>query len=282
VSAGTGSVLPRGFAPPRGEPAEPAHDHEHAKILDDRVPFVIALVGLSAMCWIVLWMWGRSQAGAFLSHKHLEHVSLFGAVAVLFVAGWVLMTIAMMLPTSLPLVALFHSMTRRRSDHALLVTLLIAGYVAVWTIFGVAIHQGDWFLHRGVHHLPWLLERPWIIAAAIIGGAGLYQFSELKYRCLERCRSPFSFIATHWHGGHERRSALALGIRHGLYCLGCCWSLMLLMFAIGVGSLGWMLALGAVMAVEKNVSWGRRITKPLGILLLVWAAAMVATGASLG
>jgi predicted metal-binding membrane protein len=252
------------------------------KILDERVPLVALLAGLSALAWAVLWFWSRSPSGAFLGHQHLEHVALFGPIAALFVLGWVLMTVAMMLPTSLPVVALFHSMTRNRSNHAVLVTLLIVGYVGVWTVFGVVIHQGDWFVHRAVHRIPWLLERPWVISAAILSGAGAFQFSRLKYRCLDQCRSPFSFIAGHWRGGNERWEAFRLGVHHGLFCLGCCWALMLLMFAIGVGSIVWMLAIGAVMAAEKNLSWGRRMARPLGVVLLVWAWAVAVTGATLG
>jgi predicted metal-binding membrane protein len=273
-----GTSLAGGPAPAAGLP-EAATEHSHdRKILDDRVPFAVLLAGLSALAWVALWVWGRSPYGALLSHKSLEHVDLFGPVALLFVLGWVVMTIAMMLPTSLPLVALFHSMTRSRRNHGVLVALLIVGYVAVWTAFGAIVHQGDWFLHRAVHRVPWLLARPWAIGAAILFVAGLYQFSRLKYRCLEQCRSPFSFIAGRWRGGNERRSAFALGVRHGTYCLGCCWSLMLLMFALGVGSLTWMLGLGAVMAVEKNVSWGWRITKPLGIVLVAWGLGLATTG----
>jgi predicted metal-binding membrane protein len=255
---------------------------DERKILDDRVPFAVLLTGLSVLAWAVLWFWSRSPFGAFLDHRHLEHVGLFGPLAGLFVLGWVLMTVAMMLPTSLPLVALFHSMTRSRRDHAVLVTLLIAGYVGAWTVFGVVVHQGDWFVHRGVHRVPWLLERPWIISAAILAGAGAFQFSRLKYRCLDQCRSPFSFIAGHWRGGNERLQAFRLGVHHGLFCLGCCWALMLLMFAIGVGNIGWMLAIGAVMTLEKNAPWGRRIGRPLGAILLAWSVAVATTGATIG
>src|SRR2546422_5962401 len=86
--------------------------------------------------------------------------------------------------------------------------------------------------------------------------------------CLDKCRSPMSFISGHWHGGNARAEAFGLGVSHGLFCVGCCWSLMLLMFAVGMGSLGWMLVLGATMAVEKNLSWGRRLSAPLGAVLL--------------
>ncbi len=77
-----------------------------------------------------------------------------------------------------------------------------------------------------------------------------------------------SFVTEHWRGSRERSRSFLLGAHHGLFCVGCCWSLMLVMFAVGLGSLGWMLALGAVMAVEKNVSWGRKLSAPLGAVLI--------------
>jgi predicted metal-binding membrane protein len=99
--------------------------------------------------------------------------------------------------------------------------------------------------------------------------AGAYQFSPLMYRCLDECRSPLGFILNRWQGRAERQEAFRLGVAHGLFCIGCCWSLMLIMFGIGLGSLAWMLALGAVTALEKNVSWGRRVVRPLGVVLVL-------------
>ena len=84
-----------------------------------------------------------------------------------------------------------------------------------------------------------------------------------------------SFIIEHWRGRQEHRRAFRLGIRHGLYCVGSCWTLMLLMFAVGVGSVRWMLALGIVMAVEKNLPWGRRLSVPLVMILLIWGVTLV-------
>jgi predicted metal-binding membrane protein len=98
--------------------------------------------------------------------------------------------------------------------------------------------------------------------------AGIYQFTPLKYMCLDKCRSPYSFIIEQWRGRNASIESLRLGWRHGLFCLGCCWSLMLLMFAVSVGNLVWMLALAIVMGVEKNLPWGRRISVPLGVVLL--------------
>ena len=109
---------------------------------------------------------------------------------------------------------------------------------------------------------------------------GIYQFTPLKYRCLDECRSPLGFVMNHWRGRSERREAFMLGVRHGLFCVGCCWSLMLLMFAVGVGNIGWMLVLAAVMATEKNVSWGRRLSAPVGAVLLVSAGVLAVAGAT--
>jgi predicted metal-binding membrane protein len=247
----------------------------------DRRLFTPLLAALIALAWLILWVWGRSPYGRFLAHEALGEAGLAdGALlpTLVFVAGWTLMTIAMMLPTSLPLVALFQTVVRRRKERVHLVALLITGYLAIWTLFGGVVHLADRGLHEVVERSPWLFARAWSIGAATILLAGLYQFSSLKYRCLEKCRAPLSFIAARWRGGRERARAFGIGVSHGLYCLGCCWSLMLLMFSVGIGNLGWMLALGAVMAVEKNVSWGRRITAPLGGVLVGWALYLFGTG----
>jgi predicted metal-binding membrane protein len=133
-------------------------------------------------------------------------------------------------------------------------------------------------VHRTVHQIEWFEANPWAISAIIFVTAGIYQFTPLKYVCLDRCRSPLSFVTEHWQGRQEQMQSFQLGIHHGLFCLGCCWSLMLLMFAVGAGNIGWMLALGAVMAVEKNMPWGRRISKPLGVALLGISATVIFTG----
>src|SRR3990172_8139617 len=93
--------------------------------------------------------------------------------------------------------------------------------------------------------------------------------------CLDKCRSPFGFINQHWHGKRPRLESLTLGLHHGAFCIGCCWSLMLLMFAVGVGSLGWMLALALAMAVEKNMPWGKRLSLPLGATLVAAGIAVL-------
>ncbi len=125
-----------------------------------------------------------------------------------------------------------------------------------------------------------MLSNAWVFGAAVLILAGAFQFSSLKYRCLDKCRAPLSFLSQHWRGSAQAARAFLLGAHHGLFCVGCCWALMLLMFAVGTGNVGWMMGLGAVMAVEKNVTWGRRLSAPLGVGLLAWGLMIV--GANTG
>jgi predicted metal-binding membrane protein len=258
--------------------------------VDSQKPLVAALVGLVMLSWIALWVWGASPYGRFLTHESLggnqaaQEIAGLGMVA-LFVAGWTLMTMAMMLPTSLPLIMLFYRFAAGRRDRLQLLLLLIAGYLGVWTLFGTGVHLGDTVLHNIVSQSSWLENNHWLISSATFVLAGLYQFTSLKYKCLDKCRSPMSFIVEHWRGRRQGAQAFMLGLHHGLFCVGCCWSLMLLMFAIGANSLVWMLVLGGVMAVEKNVPWGRRLSAPLGVfliglgLMLGWGSALNLFGA---
>jgi predicted metal-binding membrane protein len=225
-------------------------------------------------------LWGASPYDRFLSHDEIGDLGsglspAYGGIAIVFVVAWVLMTVAMMLPTALPLLLLFRRFTATRADRAGVTGAVIAGYLLVWVLFGVAAHLGDLAVHVAVARSHWLEDRSWFIGASTVILAGAYQFTPLKYFCLEQCRSPYSFIVSHWRGRTPKLDALRLGVHHGVFCVGCCWSLMLLMFALGAGNVAWMLALGAVMAVEKNMPWGRRISTPLGVLLLALGAGLL-------
>lgn len=252
------------------------------------VPVLAALVGLA---WLTLWAWARSPYGRYLAHDDwtasgpaafLCRAIPAGGVVVplaLYAAAWILMTTAMMLPTTLPLFNAFDRLTGQRPDHGRLLVLLGLGYVTVWGAFGLLAHG----LHSGLLALlaraPALAWHGWLIGAATLALAGGFQFSALKHRCLDKCRTPLGFVIAHWRGQAQARHAFVLGMHHGLFCVGCCWALMLLMFVLGAGSLGWMLLLAAVMAIEKNTRWGRHLGAPLGFALLAWAVVLVASHA---
>jgi predicted metal-binding membrane protein len=242
--------------------------------------FFTAFAGLVAVSWASLWALGHSPYGD-LAHAHGAPAR--GVLPVyLSLAGWTLMIVAMMLPTTAPLVALFHSFVRTRANRIRLTALLVAGYLWVWTLVGFVVYAANQLIRQVVEQSAGLEANLWAVGAAVLLLAGLYQFTSLKHKCLEKCRSPLSFIMEHWRGGRGEQEAFHLGLRHGIFCIGCCWSLMLLMFVVGVGSLGWMLALAALMAVEKNVPWGRRLSAPLGVLLIAVGVALLATGGPWG
>jgi predicted metal-binding membrane protein len=251
------------------------------RAIADRKTFISSITSLVILAWLILWIWGRSPYDRYLGHAQLGEITRDGGAAsiflpvALYVVGWTLMTIAMMLPTTIPLLDIFRRLTVRRSEQSQLVALVITGYLGVWTGFGVAAHLADWVLHQVVERSVWLEANAWIIGAATLLLAGGFQFSRLKYRCLDKCRAPLSFVMEHWRGRHDHRNALLLGINHGIFCVGCCWALMLLMFGVGVGNVGWMLALGAIMAMEKNMPWGRKLSAPLGLLLLACGTLIV-------
>lgn len=226
---------------------------------------------MSATAWVAVSRLGESPWST-TGHSHgLHHVAAsapLAPVAAAFVGGWVLMTIAMMLPTTLPIVQVFRRLTSARRDGVLLTLLVLLGYLVAWTAFGALVFGASVLLQRLADGNVWLAAHPRAPSAALFIVAGAFQFSDVKYRCLDKCRSPLSFVTSRWRGTHERWQSVRLGLEHGAFCVGCCWALMLLMFASAVTSLAWMLLLGAVMAVEKNVSWGRRAATPVGLAFL--------------
>jgi predicted metal-binding membrane protein len=246
------------------------------------------LLLLAALAWAVLWWWSASPYSRYLVHGGWSDLALVAALcraipegsivvpAVLHALAWVLMIGAMMLPTTYPLLALFRRITAGRADAGTLVAIVIAGFFVAWFGFGLVAHALDELLQWSVLRAPRLASHGWLLGAVVLAGAGAFQFSALKYRCLEQCHTPFSFIMARWHGRSPRREAWRIGLDHGLFCVGCCWALMLLMFVVGTGNLGWMLVLAAAMAAEKNLPWGRRLRTPLGLGLIAWSAAIVA------
>ncbi|MGH6624601.1 MAG: DUF2182 domain-containing protein [Burkholderiaceae bacterium] len=255
--------------------------------IDRRTVLVALLVSLAAMSWAALWLWSLSPWGRYLEHGGWGDIGAIAALCRAIPSGdiivttslhaiaWVLMIAAMMLPTTIPLLLMFRRITMARSDSGRLVSLVVLGFLVVWFVFGAIAHLVDSMLRSMAADSAWFVVNGWTVGAIVLLGAGWFQFSALKYRCLERCHTPFAFVASRWHGRAPAREAFRIGIDHGAFCVGCCWALMLLMFVVGMGNLGWMLALAAVMAMEKNLPWGKHLRTPLGLALLAWGTAVV-------
>jgi predicted metal-binding membrane protein len=241
----------------------------------DRAILAGSLVALAVTAWLTLWMWDSSPYRGYLGHDGVGTPLILGAA--LFTVGWLMMIVAMMLPSSLPLVVTFGALVGRRRRPSRLVALLLVGYLAIWTAFGFTAWAGDRVVHAAVEGIPWLSAHPQVIIATTLLVAGLWQFSPLRDRCLDECRSPLGFVLNRWRGTSERREALMMGVAHGAFCVGCCWSLMLVMFGVGISSLAAMLVLGGLTAIEKNLPQGRRLTRPLGLALVLAAVYAVAS-----
>jgi predicted metal-binding membrane protein len=195
-----------------------------------------------------------------------------GAVA--FLLAWQVMVAAMMLPSSLPMVRLFVHAARRQEGSNRIVAAFLGGYAAVWAGCGAAAFAADVAVHRAGGAFAWLDSHPWLAPAAALAGAGAFQFSGLKDRCLDQCRHPGPFLMRHYRRG--TRGGFDLGRRHGVFCIGCCWALMALMLVMGAASLVWMAGLGAVMYYERAGRHGRRLTPVVGVLLIAWGLVVAA------
>jgi predicted metal-binding membrane protein len=222
---------------------------------------VIALAWLLAIITAV-----TGHANALHHHTLIEHGPPLWVGVPLFVLSWQVMIAVMMLPSSLPFIRLFTQASASAPQAQRARSALLVAYASVWTAFGVAAFLGDVRLHATVDRVPWLQAHQQVIGGGVLLLAGGFQFSALKDRCLDVCRHPAAFILPRYRRG--TRAAFDLGVRHGLFCLGCCWALMLVSFAIGVANLPWMALFTALMVYEKTGPHGDRGAVPIGAGLL--------------
>jgi predicted metal-binding membrane protein len=207
--------------------------------------------------------WDRA-AGHFAMPAGLSDVGDFALVTLM----WSAMTFAMMLPTAGPMVLTYAEIAETaaaKGERIVSPLVLTAGYISVWLGFAVAASVLQWGLVRLA-----LLDQALVSASALFSGAvfiaaGAYQFSALKHACVTACQRPFPYLFAHWSS--EPDAVFRLGVRQGLFCLGCCWAMMLVMFAVGVMNVVWMAALGIIMAVEKSSST-TRFSRAVGIVFV--------------
>ncbi len=226
-----------------------------------------AVVAGALACWIVA---VRSMTGMDMGPG-----SALGSFP-FFLGVWVTMMAAMMLPAALPMVLLFDRVRREhraRGRAAAPTSVFVASYLAVWAVAGVAAYAADRALRSWAPHLlSWQHAGPYVAGAAV-AGAGLYELTPLKRVCLGHCRGPLHYLLDGWR--HGLRGALRMGIGHAGYCIGCCWALMVVLFAVGVMSVFWMAVVAAVIFVEKLLPRGERLPLLVGAALValgVWVA----------
>jgi predicted metal-binding membrane protein len=244
-----------------------------AVLKHERRTLAVVLVGIPLICWVWVIAMARDMYGSMTGASAWMMTSRWDAGHVLLLwAMWAAMMAGMMLPTATPVVLIYAGAARtqsERSSPARRIYALAMGYVAVWALFSVSATG----LQRALATL--LLLNPMMepstptAAAALLIIAGVYQLLPVKQACLRVCRSPLALLASRWRGGVM--GAFRMGAEHGIYCLGCCWALMLLLFAGGVMNLVVIAALTVWVAFEKLAPFGERSAKAGGVLLLAVA-----------
>jgi predicted metal-binding membrane protein len=222
---------------------------------------VALLVGMAIVGWLIT---DRRMAG--MDAGPGTDLGSFG----FYISSWVVMMAAMMFPSIVPMVLVYRLIERRRRELQQLTrrgstTLFITGYLVSWTVFGAlayALFVGVRSLSIGV--FSWHRGGPYL-AGGVLLAAAIYQLTPAKDACLRRCRGPLQFLTDAWRDGPL--GALRMGIEHGAWCIGCCWALMAALFALGVMSIGWMLLIAALIAIEKLVPWKTSATRTIATAL---------------
>ena len=230
---------------------------------------------VAALAAVILAAWAYLLAGAGMDSHEMDGMTMpmmrgewsAGYFALMLVM-WSVMMAAMMLPSALPMI-LFHAMiSRQRAQTKSATAWFVVGYVAVWSAFSLAATALQWALATAELLSPMMESSSRALAGALLIAAGGYQWTPLKQSCLRKCRSPLDFVIEFWREG--RWGSFAMGMRHGAFCVGCCWLLMLLLFVGGLMNLAWIAGLAAFVLVEKLAPAGHWAGRVAGAILAAW------------
>jgi predicted metal-binding membrane protein len=236
----------------------------------------LALITVLAWVYMLHMAWGVVGKGMDINLACLGHWGP-GDLAHMFIM-WSIMMVAMMVPSASPMIIIFATVNRQRSKMQgpfIPTWLFVLGYLTAWTVYSALATLVQWGLHVAALLTHTLVITSPLLAALLLVAAGVFQWTPFRDACMTQCRSPFGFIMTEWREG--RRGALIMGLKHGIYCVGCCWMLMTLCFALGVMNMLWMGALTAFMLLEK-ITDNKWISRTAGLILVVWGLWVVAGG----
>ena len=240
----------------------------------ERLVILASLLGLAGLSWIYL----RHEAEAMdrmmmgVQPMVMQPTAANAMTLLLAFLMWTIMMIGMMLPSAAPTTLFYAAIIRKNRERGSVLPsawLFAGGYLLVWTAFSLgATALQVMFEGMQLASSMMVVTSKWLSGAILIG-AGIYQWSPLKGKCLAQCNSPLQFITGHWQSG--RLGALRMGMTHGLYCVGCCWLLMSLLFVVGVMNLVWVAVIAAFVLIEKLVPQGETTAKINGVALLALA-----------
>jgi predicted metal-binding membrane protein len=241
----------------------------------ERNLILAGLLVLTVVAWIVLF-WGASWPDMAMGGLTM------GLSGPLFVTMWVVMTVAMMFPSAAPMILTFAQISagKRRRGQAYVPTWIFVGaYLLVWALSGVVAYGAALLVTQAVEQSAWLMDHTSRIGGLLLLLAGVYQLTPLKRACLTKCRTPRQFIMTSWRDGHG--GAFHMGVEHGLFCLGCCWLLSVILFPLGVMNIAAMAAVTLVIFAEKTLPGGFLTSRSTGGALIVIGLFMLVAPAML-
>ncbi|HEX9766869.1 MAG TPA: DUF2182 domain-containing protein [Nitriliruptorales bacterium] len=240
----------------------------------------VVAVGLA---WVVVGSWAylallSTRMGSMASALSMPMTSAWSAAeTVLMVTMWAVMMAAMMLPSAVPMVLAYDRMDRGSGDgRDGSAALFVTGYLAVWATFASAATGLQWVLHQLALINGMGAATRSALAGPLLIAAGVFQLSPVKKRSLGACRTPLGFLMASWQDG--RQGALRMGLHHGTLCLGCCGTLMILLFVLGVMNLLWVAALAVFVLAEKVLRRGEAISVAGGFVMIVWGVGVVVGG----
>lgn len=250
----------------------------------DRLVVIAGLVTVIALAWAYI----LADAGMAMPAPEATTPSLTMAVAtpaawtpgyaVLIVLMWLIMMVAMMLPSAAPMILLFATVNRKQRERGVRpieTSIFVLAYMVVWAGFSVLATGLQWGLERAGLLSVMMTSASLALGGGILVAAGVWQLTPLKHACLRHCRSPLSFLTQRWRAG--RAGAFRMGLEHGAFCLGCCWVLMGLLFYGGVMNLYWIAGIAVFALLEKTIPAGHRLGSVAGIVLIAWGGVLLAS-----
>ncbi len=240
--------------------------HMDASRRRDLLTIVGSLTGVTVLAWIYLFSVAGDTSGAGMPGAPVWDASYF----IMMFLMWSIMMVGMMLPSIVPTVLVYAAVarnTRKQNRSAAPTAVFVLGYVILWILFSLAARGAQWGLSELALLSPSMMSNSRWLTASLLFAAGLYQWLPIKNQCLSHCQSPVQFISSHWAAGTT--GALKMGMRHGVFCLGCCWVLMLLLFVGGVMNLILIAVLAIFVLLEKVLPFGAAAGRWLGVVLIL-------------
>ncbi len=234
----------------------------------DRNIILASLAGVTLLAWLYMYAMAAPFGAVTAEFLCAPRSGSWGPGDILTsLAMWNIMMVGMMIPTASPMILMFATTNRRQRGQSgpyVPTFFFVSGYVLIWAVYSIAGTAAQWGLQEAALLSPLVLQVTPQLGAVLLIVAGLFQFTSLKHNCLTHCRTPMAFLNSEWREGAG--GAMWMGLKHGSYCVGCCWAIMLLMFVAGLMNLVWTAFLAAFMLLEKIAPAGDKLGRIAGVL----------------